>query len=210
MLSVLKSAPVVPLVNSNQPEEAVATTEALVKGGLRVIEVVLRTENALSCMQAIVDQCENAITGAGTVLSLDQAKASIDHGASFIVSPGLDPEVVEFCLENSIPVFPGTVTATEVQRAWNMGLRCVKFFPAGLSGGPAMVKALGSVFSGMQFMPTGGVSPANLGDYLTLDAVLACGGSWLTPKEAISAGNYDAITMLAQSAVDTAKAIRKL
>lgn len=201
LIALLKSAPVVPLVQSNDPAEAVAISGALLQGGLKVLEVVLRTDEAFQCLEKIVSEFPEVQVGAGTVLSGDHAKKAIDCGAKFIVSPGLTEEVVKVSLDNQKPVLPGIATATELQTAWNMGLRTVKFFPASLSGGPKMLKALSSVFRDVSFMPTGGVSPDNLKDYLSIPAVLACGGSWLTPKNAISAGNFDAITALASGAL---------
>ena len=148
------------------------------------------------------------IAGAGTVLSAEQATAALDHGAQFIVSPGLDDGVVRVAKERGVPIYPGTMTPSEVQHAFNLGLDTVKFFPASIAGGVPALKALASVFRMMKFMPTGGVTPGNLGDFLAVPAVLACGGSWLTPKDAIEAGNYDAITKLAAEAVEIARAAR--
>ncbi|WP_298468482.1 bifunctional 4-hydroxy-2-oxoglutarate aldolase/2-dehydro-3-deoxy-phosphogluconate aldolase [uncultured Erythrobacter sp.] len=204
----LNAAPVVPLVNDSDPERALATAQALEAGGLGVIEVVLRSEGALEGMKAMVARGERMIVGAGTVLTLDQAKQVRDAGAEFIVSPGLVDEIAEYCVAEGIPFFPGTMTAGEVQRAYALGLREVKFFPASLAGGVPMLKALGSVFREMRFMPTGGVSAANLPDFLALDHVLACGGSWLTPKDAVAAGDLGAVTKLAEEAVAIAKAAR--
>lgn len=197
----LREAPIVPLVQSDDPKVAVLTTKALVAGGLTVIEVVMRTEGALVCMEEIAKSVPDAIVGAGTVLSSEQAEVAISSGAQFIVSPGLYPPVVDVAKANGLMMFPGVSTATEAQQAWNMGLRTLKFFPASLAGGPAMLKALSSVFRDVNFMPTGGVSVANLPDYLAIPSVLACGGSWLTPEKEIAAGNYDAITRLAAEAV---------
>jgi 2-dehydro-3-deoxyphosphogluconate aldolase/(4S)-4-hydroxy-2-oxoglutarate aldolase len=142
------------------------------------------------------------------VLSDQQARDVLQAGAQFIVSPGLYAPVVQVAQAAKVPVFPGVATASEAQNAWNMGLRTLKFFPASLAGGPAMLKAIGSVFGDVKFMPTGGVSAANLGDYLALPNVLACGGSWLTPKSAIAEGNYNVITKLAAEAVAIAKQSR--
>jgi 2-dehydro-3-deoxyphosphogluconate aldolase/(4S)-4-hydroxy-2-oxoglutarate aldolase len=197
----LETAPVVPLVVPDDPETAIATTRALVEGGLTVIEVVLRTSAAVECLGEVVKAVPEAIVGAGTVLSERQAADVIFAGAKFIVSPGLYAPVVDFAKSARLPIFPGVATASEAQNAWNMGLRHLKFFPASLAGGPAMLKALGSVFSDVRFMPTGGVSAANLAEYLALPGVLACGGSWLTPKAAIVEGNYQAITDLAAEAI---------
>lgn len=204
----LEQAPVVPLVVPEDPETAIKTTQALVAGGLTVIEVVLRTEAAVASLAEIVTAVPDAIVGAGTVLSERQAAEVVFAGARFIVSPGLYAPVVEYAASARLPVFPGVATASEAQNAWNMGLRSLKFFPASLAGGPAMLKAIGSVFKDVKFMPTGGVSAANLSDYLALPNVLACGGSWLTPKSAIAEGNYQVITDLAAEAVAIAKSVR--
>lgn len=204
----LKTTPVVPLVQSDDPPVAVKVVKALQAGGLDVIEVVLRTDAALDCLEAIAADASDAYVGAGTVLSLEQAKEAVGRGAQFIVSPGLDDDVVKYCQSTDMDIFPGTVTASEVQRAWTLGLRTVKFFPASLSGGVPMLKALSSVFRGMAFMPTGGVSAANLEDYLAVPAVIACGGSWLTPQKEIEAGNFDAITDIAREALRIANGPR--
>lgn len=204
----LTAAPVVPLVAPDDAESGIRTTRALVDGGLTVIEVVLRTPAAMECLAPIAEAVPEAIVGAGTVLSEDHARSVITLGAQFIVLPGLYAPAVARAQEAGLPVFPGVSTASEAQQAWNMGLRELKFFPASLAGGPAMIKALGSVFRDVRFMPTGGVSTKNLGDYLRLPSVLACGGSWLTPKSAIDTGNYEEITRLAAEAVAIANEVR--
>lgn len=204
----LASAPVVPLIGENDADRAVKTARALGAGGLTVIEVVMRSSDAQKGMEAILGQTEGLIVGAGTVLTLDQAKSVRASGAEFIVSPGLVDEIAEYCLAENIPFFPGTMTAGEVQRAYALGLRDVKFFPASLAGGVPMIKALSSVFREMRFMPTGGVSAANLSEFLELPSVLACGGSWLTPKEAVAIGDYSQITTLASEALAIAQATR--
>ncbi|KWV90936.1 bifunctional 4-hydroxy-2-oxoglutarate aldolase/2-dehydro-3-deoxy-phosphogluconate aldolase [Erythrobacter sp. YT30] len=204
----LGGAPVVPLIGENDPARAVATAKALGEGGLSVIEVVMRSDDAQKGMEAILAETDGLIVGAGTVLTLDQAKSVRASGAEFIVCPGLVDEIAEYCLAENIPLYPGTMTAGEVQRAYALGLREVKFFPASLAGGVPMLKALSSVFREMRFMPTGGVSAGNLADFLALPSVLACGGSWLTPKDAVEAGNYDRITQLAKEAVDIAQSAR--
>ena len=205
---LLAANPVVPLVQADDPAVAVATSRALASGGLQVAEVVFRTDRALECLQAVADDVPEMIAGAGTVLSADQARAAIDSGAKFIVSPGLDDGVVGVAQEHGVPVYPGTMTPSEVQHAFNLGLDTVKFFPASIAGGVPALKALASVFRTMKFMPTGGVSPGNLADFLAVPAVLACGGSWLTPADAIATGNYDKITELAAEAVAIARAAR--
>lgn len=204
----LESVPVVPLVQADSTDVAVATSEALVAGGLSVIEVVFRTDRALDCLKAVADEVPDAIAGAGTVLTPKQAEAAIDNGAKFLVSPGLDDDVVGVAMDRDVPIYPGTMSAGEIQHAYNLGLRTVKFFPASIAGGVPALKAYSSVFREMRFMPTGGVSAANLGDYLGVAAVLACGGSWLTPADAIQAGNFAAVRELAAEAVALAAAAR--
>lgn len=208
LISRLTATPVVPLVQASDPDVAVKTTQALIKGGLSVIEVVLRTDNSLACLKAIADECPDAIVGAGTVITARLVDDSVENGAKFIVAPGLTTGVVRACEERDVPLLAGVVTATELQQAYNFGLRTVKFFPAGLSGGVPMLKALSSVFRDVQFMPTGGVKASNLAEYLSVPSVLACGGSWLTPADEIAKGNYDAVTELAEEAVSIAKAAR--
>lgn len=204
----LNRVPVVPLVQSDEPELAIRISEALTEGGLTVIEVVLRTKEALQCLAAVSRACPEAIIGAGTVLTSDQALDSIEAGAEFIVSPGLDECVVATAKSKNLPVFPGIATATEAQRAWNLDLRAVKFFPAGNAGGTGMLKALSAVFRGMTFMPTGGISATNLPDYLAIPSVLACGGSWLTPADAVQSGDFARISELAREAVEIARRAR--
>jgi len=168
----------------------------------------LRTDEAVDCMEAIARQTSGLIVGAGTVLTVAQAEEVTARGAQFVVSPGLVDDVAKYCLKQSVPIFAGTMTAGEVQRAYALGLRTVKFFPASLAGGVPMLKALSSVFREMRFMPTGGVSAGNLAEFLALPAVIACGGSWLTPKTEIDAGNFHAITDLAREAVAIAHKAR--
>lgn len=205
LLKSLENKRVVPLVQSDDPKTALKISEALLEGGLDVLEVVLRTDAALDCLEAIAKEFPDAHVGAGTVLSADQSKDVIQRGASFIVSPGLDPASVAVANDAGLPILPGISTATELQQAWNLGLRTVKLFPASLVGGPKMAKALSSVFRDVRFMPTGGVSPANLHEYLAVPAVLACGGSWLTPADAIAAGDFAKITELAKDAIKIAQ-----
>ena len=205
---ILESTPVVPLVQADDPATAVATARALAAGGLSVVEVVFRTERALDCLQAVAAEVPQMVAGAGTVLNAAQAESAFAAGARFIVSPGLDEDVVAAAQQRDAPVYPGVYTPTEVQRAQNLGLHVVKFFPASIAGGIPALKALSSVFRGMRFMPTGGVSATNLADYLAVPAVLACGGSWLTPADAVAAGDYDKLTALAREAVAIASAAK--
>lgn len=204
----LEKVPVVPVVVIKDASKAVPLANALVSGGLPVIEVTMRTAAAADAISAIRADVPDALIGAGTVLSGEQAHAIVAAGARFIVSPGLHEDVVAAARELSVPVIPGVATATEAQQAWNMGLRTLKFFPAGQAGGIGMIKALAAVFRDVKFMPTGGVSAKNLRDYLEVPAVLACGGSWLTPADVIESGDYDRITSLACEAMAVAKEVR--
>lgn len=208
MMDLLEKAPVVPVVVIDDAAKAVPVAEALVAGGLPVIEVTMRTAAAADAIAAICDAMPDALIGAGTVLSAEHAHAIVNAGAKFIVSPGLHDDVVSAAAELSVPVIPGVATATEAQRAWNLGLRTLKFFPAGQAGGIPMIKALAAVFRDVKFMPTGGVSAKNLADYLDVPAVLACGGSWLTPADAVAEGEFGRITELAAEAVAIAQKVR--
>jgi len=204
--ALLSGAPVVPLVQADDPDVAVGLSRALLDGGIQVLEVVLRTDKAFDCLHAIVTAFPDVAVGAGTVLSAEHASKAIDVGAKFIVSPGLHETVVRTAQDSGLPIFPGIATASELQKAWNMGLRAVKFFPASLSGGPDMLRALSSVFRDVVFMPTGGVNETNMISYLTIPSVIACGGSWLTPKAAIRSRDFKAIEQLARKAIYIANA----
>jgi len=202
---LLSENSVVPVVVIDDAATAVPVATALVTGGLHIIEVTMRTAAAADAIAAIRAEVPDAHVGAGTVLSPEQARTIVDAGARFLVSPGFSADVVRAAEDLSVPVIPGIATATEAQAAWNLGLKILKFFPAGQAGGIGMIKALAAVFRDVDFVPTGGVSAANLGDYLEVPAVLACGGSWLTPRDAIASGDYDRITRLAAEAVAIAK-----
>lgn len=205
---LLANSRVVPLIQADDPTDAVNTSRALAAGGLEVAEVVFRTDRALECLRAVADEVPEMVAGAGTVLTAAQAESALEHGARFIVSPGLDDGIVAVAKKHGVPIYPGTMTPSEVQHALNLGLDTVKFFPACIAGGVPTLKALASVFRGMKFMPTGGVSPENLGDFLAVPTVLACGGSWLTPADAVTSGDYDRIAELAAEAVAIARTVK--
>lgn len=208
ILQRLESTGVVPLIQAQEAGVAVEVAQALVEGGLTVLEVVMRTEAALDCLRAIVASVPAAVAGAGTVLGGAHARSAAAAGARFLVSPGLHEDVVAVAAECGLPLYPGVATATEAQRAWNMGFRLLKFFPAAQAGGIPMIRALASVFRDLRFMPTGGVSAANLADYLAVPQVTACGGSWLTPADAMARGDFRAITELAREATAIARRAR--
>lgn len=200
-MELLKSTPVIPLVQAEDPAIALKIANALKEGGLTTLEVVWRTDAAMDCMEAIISEVPGVTVGAGTVLTKEQAEEAVRRGAQFIVAPGLTKDVVDVSQNAGLDVYPGISTPSEAQLAWSMGLKTVKFFPAALAGGVPMLKALSSVFRGLTFMPTGGVSAKNLHEFLALPSVVACGGSWLTPKADIEAGNFEALTKLAKEAL---------
>ncbi len=194
----------VPVVRLEQTNHAKPLAEALIAGGLPVAEITLRTPSALPAIEQLADR-DDLLIGAGTVLNRAQAADSVAAGAQFIVSPGYDPELVEFCLSRDLPVFPGVSSATEIQFAYNQGLRCVKFFPAEASGGTRSMKALAAPFGTMKFIPTGGIHPENLNEYLALDCTLAVGGSWMVQPSLYADGDFSKVTELTSDAVRIAK-----
>lgn len=149
------------------------------------------------------------LVGAGTVLTIDQVNRAVKAGAKFIVSPGFDPEIVDYCLENNIPVLPGCITPSEVAQAVKRGLKVVKFFPAEQAGGIAMIKAMAAPYTMVKFMPTGGINTKNLADYLSCDKILCCGGSWMVKGDMIKSGEFDKIKQMTKEAVELAHSIRK-
>ena len=206
--AALQVVPVIPVIVLQSSEHAAPVAEALIKGGIPIFEITLRTAAGLPSIEEVAKKFPDALTGAGTVLNESQARQAIDAGSRFIVSPGWDDGVVEMAQAAGIPVVPGVATATEVQRAYNHGLRVLKLFPAGIAGGIPMLKALSSVYSEVGFVPTGGVSADNLADFLALPNVKAVGGSWLTPAQAIAEGRFEEITRLANEARKIAADVR--
>jgi 2-dehydro-3-deoxyphosphogluconate aldolase/(4S)-4-hydroxy-2-oxoglutarate aldolase len=184
---------VVPVIVLSDPSQAEPLGEALLAAGLPVAEITFRSDAALEGIRIMAQQYSQLLVGAGTVLNAEQAKAATEAGAKFIVTPGFNPAVVDFCIDNMMPVYPGISGTAEIEAAISRGLDVVKFFPAEALGGVKMLKALSGPYRNMKFMPTGGISPANLHDYLALPQVVACGGSWLIPKSALAAGNYGEI-----------------
>ncbi len=200
VLSSLSAARLVPVVVLDDAAAADPLAAALVAGGLPVAEVTFRTEAAADAIRAMADRGD-MLVGAGTVLSAAQVDQAVAAGASFVVSPGLSRAVVERCKEHGVLALPGAVTATEIQAALELGLTTVKFFPAGTSGGAAAIAALAAPFGGLRFVPTGGIGPANLDEYLAVPAVAAVGGSWMVPRAAVAAGDFAEITRLTAEAV---------
>ena len=199
LLSIMRAAPVIPVLVVDDAAAAVPLAQALVRGGLRVLEVTLRTPAALEVLRAMA-QVEGAIAGAGTVLDAAQYDAAIAAGARFVVAPGLTDELAAAAFERPVPLLPGAVTASEVMRARAAGLRALKFFPAEAAGGLAALKSFAAVFADVVFCPTGGISAANAPSYLALKNVACVGGSWLAPPELVAARDWARIEALARAA----------
>ncbi len=197
---------VVPVVVLEDAKDAAPLAKALCEGGLPCAEVTFRTAAAKDSIKAMSEAYPEMLVGAGTVLTKEQVDSAVEAGAKFIVSPGFDPEIVDYCLEKEIPVFPGCITPSEVAQAVKRGLRVVKFFPAEQFGGVATIKALSAPYVGLKFMPTGGVSAKNLKEYLACKPIVACGGSWMVKKDLIEAGEFDKIRELTKEAVALANA----
>ena len=199
-LDLVAHGPVIPVIVINRLEDAVPMAQALVDGGVRVLEVTLRTSIALQCMEAIARSVPGAILGAGTVRSAADAQAAKDAGCTFAVSPGYTSTIGNACREIGLPLLPGTATASEVMQANADGYFFLKFFPAMQAGGIAMLKALAGPFADVVFCPTGGITLATAPDFLALPNVKVCGGSWLTPADAVAAKDWARITQLALEA----------
>ncbi len=205
VLERLANAIVVPVVVIDDAKDAAPTANAMVKGGIDVMEITFRTAAAPEAIKSVAENCPDMLVGAGTILNLEQCKLAVSMGAKFIVSPGFDAEVVSYCIENGIAVTPGCVTPTEITAAVNMGLKIIKFFPANVYGGLNAMKNLSAPFVGVKFMPTGGVNARNLKEYVDAPFIHAVGGSWVCPKADIAAGNFEKITELCAEARKAAR-----
>lgn len=199
---------VVPVVVLDDVKDALPLAKALTEGGLPCAEVTFRTEAAEESIKVMAEAYPDMVVGAGTVLTIEQVDAAVKAGAKFIVSPGFDPEIVDYCLEKEIPIFPGCVTPSEVAQAVKRGLKVVKFFPAEPAGGVAMIKAMAAPYHQLRFMPTGGIGTQNLKDYLEFNKIICCGGSWMVKADLIKNGEFDKICKLTKEAKELAKSIR--
>ena len=197
-LQVMQDAPVIPVIVLHDVKHAVALARALVAGGIRMLEVTLRTPQALACLEAIAREVPEAVAGAGTVRSAADVQASLNAGARFAVSPGYTRTVGQACRDAGLPLLPGVATGSEIMAAQDDGYNELKFFPAMQAGGPAMLKAWGGPFIDVRFCPTGGVTQTNAAEFLALPNVACVGGSWLTPADALAAGDWARITALAR------------
>lgn len=202
-METIEKIGLLPLVNVNDPSKAVPIAKALCDGGVAVVEVALRDPAALEAIANIRKALPNLTLCAGTVLSPEQASKAIEAGADFIVTPGLNPQTVKFCQEKNVPIIPGATTATELELGVSLGLNVFKFFPADVAGGLNAIKALRGPFGAVRFVPTGGITLDNMKPYCENPAVLAVGGSFMTPKNAIAAEDWGAITAVAARAVET-------
>lgn len=191
----------VPVVVIDDASKAIDTAKALLQGGVGVMEITLRTAAGLEAIHLVATECPEMLVGAGTVLTLEQCKEAIANGARFIVSPGFDPEIVDYCMQEQILICPGCVTPTEITAARKKGLSVLKFFPANIYGGLKAMKALAGPFGGVQFIPTGGIDLSNLEDYIN-SIIFAIGGGWLCSRDAINNGEFDEITQSCSKSVD--------
>jgi 2-dehydro-3-deoxyphosphogluconate aldolase/(4S)-4-hydroxy-2-oxoglutarate aldolase len=199
-LQVMQDAPVIPVIVLHDVAHAVPMARALVAGGIRMLEVTLRTPQALACMEAIAKEVPGAVVGAGTVRSAADAAAAARAGARFAVSPGYTKTVGQACRDHGLSLLPGVATGSEIMMAQEDGYTELKFFPAMQAGGPAMLKAWGGPFFDVKFCPTGGVTPGNALDFLNLPNVACVGGSWLVPVDALAQGDWARIEALAREA----------
>jgi len=207
-LDTLGRLGLVPVVKIERAEDAVGLGRALLAGGLPCAEITFRTEAAEEAIRHISSSLPEIVLGAGTVLTVDQADRAVSAGAQFIVSPGFNRKVVNWCLRKQVPVTPGVATPTEIDMALDVGLNILKFFPAEAMGGLATLKAIAAPYGGVKFIPTGGINPDNLAEYLAHPSVHCCGGSWLVKGDLITAGKFDEITRLAREAVSLVRQVR--
>jgi len=199
---------IVPVVVLNDAKDAEPLAKALINGGLPCAEVTFRTAAAEDSIKAIAKAFPEMFVGAGTVLTTEQVDRAIGAGAKFIVSPGFNPKVVEYCIKNNYPICPGIMTPTELEMALGFGLDVVKFFPAENAGGLKMIKAMSAPYTMMKFMPTGGINSTNVREYLACDKILACGGSWMVKGDLVKEGNFAEIEKLTREAANIVREIR--
>ncbi|MCX4267636.1 MAG: bifunctional 4-hydroxy-2-oxoglutarate aldolase/2-dehydro-3-deoxy-phosphogluconate aldolase [Lachnospiraceae bacterium] len=203
VLEEISKIGIVPVIALDKVEDAEPLAKALIEGGLPCAEVTFRTDAAEESIRIMASKFPELLVGAGTVLTTEQVDRAVNAGAKFIVSPGLNPKVVKYCVEKGIPVTPGTANPSDVEVAIELGLEVVKFFPAEAAGGLNMIKSMAAPYTNMKFMPTGGINATNLTSYLDFGKIIACGGSWMVNKDMMKNGDFDGIKKLTQQAVDT-------
>lgn len=203
ILKQISNYGIVPVIKFDRVEDALPLAKALCDGGLPVAEITFRTECAAEAMKLVSTELPQMLVGAGTILTIEQVDEAVAAGAQFIVSPGLNPKVVKYCVEKGIPVTPGCANPSDVEQAIELGLDVVKFFPAEAAGGLNMIKSMAAPYTKIKFMPTGGINASNINNYLAFDKIIACGGSWMVNDALIAAGEWDKITELTKEAVNT-------
>ena len=208
VLEKLGKIGIVPVVVLDDAKDAENLGRALMEGGLPCAQVTFRTAAAEESIRILSEKFPEMIVGAGTVLTIEQVDRAVKAGAKFIVSPGTNPKVVDYCVKNNIPITPGTCTPSNVETALEFGLDVVKFFPAEPSGGLNFIKAIAAPYVGVKFMPTGGINAKNVRDYLAYDRIIACGGSWMVTKDLIKAGDFEQIKKLTAEAAEIVKEVR--
>ena len=207
-LKKIQEIGIVPVVVLNDAKDAAPLAKALCDGGLPCAEVTFRTDAAEESIRIMSEQFPEMLVGAGTVLTTDQVDRAVAAGAKFIVSPGLNPRIVKYCVEKGILITPGCTNPSDIEQAIENGLEVVKFFPAEPAGGLKMIKAMAAPYVGMKFMPTGGINPKNVRDYLAYDRIIACGGSWMVTADLVNNGEFDKITELAKECTEIVKECR--
>lgn len=208
VLKQIEKIGIVPVVVLEDPKDAEPLAQALCDGGLPCAEVTFRTDAAEESIRIISEKFPDMLVGAGTVLTTDQVDRAVDAGAKFIVSPGLNPKIVKYCVDKNIPITPGCANPSDVEQAIENGLDVVKFFPAEQAGGLAYIKAIAAPYVGMKFMPTGGINAKNVREYLACDKILACGGSWMVKGDLVKAGDFGKIRELVKEAAGIVKESR--
>ena len=208
VLEKIQKTGIIPVVVINDAKDAEPLAKALIEGGLPCAEVTFRTDAAEESIRIMKEKFPEMLLGAGTVLTTEQVDRAVAAGAEFIVSPGLNPRIVKYCVEKNIPITPGCANASDIEQALENGLDVVKFFPAEPAGGLKMIKALAAPYVGVKFMPTGGISANNVRDYLAYDRIIACGGSWMVSGDLVKAGEFDKIKELTAEAAAIVKEMR--
>lgn len=203
VLEEISKIGIVPVIALDDVKDAEPLAQALINGGLPCAEVTFRTAAAEESIRIMASKFPELLVGAGTVLTTEQVDRAVNAGAKFIVSPGLNPKVVKYCVDKDIPITPGTANPSDVEQAIELGLEVVKFFPAEAAGGLNMIKSMAAPYTNMKFMPTGGINATNLTSYLDFGKIIACGGSWMVNKDMMKNGDFDGIKKLTQQAVDT-------
>lgn len=205
----IKKTRIVPVIKLSSPDQALPLGKALIEGGLPIAEITFRSPAAEKGIRVMSREFPEILIGAGTVLTPDQADRAISAGAAFIVSPGFNPTLVDYCIGKGYHIIPGIANPGQIEQAIERGLTTLKLFPAEVLGGIRFIKAVSPVYGGISFMPTGGISPANVGEYLAQPAVAACGGSWMVKQQLLDSNSYDTVTALCKKAMKLVEAARK-